>query len=304
MLTSARCESACGKLPRNVLLRGRTPRQKADVVAQCEQPFEQDLGLIVAALHRIVLGEPEAADQESALARRKAVLGLPRVVAHDEAVAHQLALDRRNRAAHARVVGGRKPKSGITSALASSSVEPNACTKAPDRGRSRRADLGVDARPATPSSRSTRPSSPNPSTALMARSTATHAMTFECVKCCASSPHLPDALVGLRPNAARDARAGPSAGSSRPRCCRACIAGEMERVHHLAEDVELELVECGVADPNRLRAAETLQPGHLPLVRGGARRRCRRAAGSGTACRRRRARATRARPAPRRETRP
>ena len=45
-------------------------------------------------------------------------------VAHHEAVAQQLALDRRDGAPDARIVAGRKPTQGISSRLASSSSPP------------------------------------------------------------------------------------------------------------------------------------------------------------------------------------
>ena len=53
----------------------------------------------------MIVGEPEAAGEERALARRQPVARPRRVVAQHEAVLDQLALDRRDRADDARIVG-------------------------------------------------------------------------------------------------------------------------------------------------------------------------------------------------------
>src|SRR5258705_1407168 len=54
------------------------------------------------------MNEPEAAGQERPLARRESVLGFLGVVAHHQSPHEQVPLDRIDRAAYARVIGGQK----------------------------------------------------------------------------------------------------------------------------------------------------------------------------------------------------
>ena len=74
VLTNAMWLRACGKFPS-----WRAPagivflRQQADVVAQREQPLEQRLRLLARPCSDEAVGQPEAAGQERALARRQAV---------------------------------------------------------------------------------------------------------------------------------------------------------------------------------------------------------------------------------------
>ena len=114
--------------------------------------------------------------------------------------------------------------------------------------------------------RSTGPSRPNSSWKRTARSKATQAITFECVKC----------------------RAGPRTSQMPASSCRqpvlepleelpdqrpgvvvrrhALRARLVERVQHLAVDVELELLGGGVADPHGPRPGEAREPVELALV--------------------------------------
>ncbi len=87
-----------------------------------------------------------------------------------------------------------------------------------------------------------------------------------------AAAHLPDALVTLRPTIGDDAhqrllqRPGAAAGAE-TRCPRL-----VERVHHLAVHVELELVDGLVADPDRVAGDGSQQPSppvtRLVLVAG------------------------------------
>ena len=159
--------------------------EQAEVAAQGEQAFEQRLRLVHPALQCEVVREPERAGKERAFARRQAVDAADILVvgvAVDEAVAHELTLDRGDRAHHARVVGGRKPTSGIVSRLASSRFEPYDCVN----------EFSSTSNPFSSTSRwisarvsrhvSAGPARPNRSTAWTPRSNATQAITFECVK--------------------------------------------------------------------------------------------------------------------------
>jgi hypothetical protein len=57
-------------------------------------------------LQHVIVRQPERAGQKGALARRQTIDAFMRLVAADEAIVHQLALDAGDRADHARVVGG------------------------------------------------------------------------------------------------------------------------------------------------------------------------------------------------------
>src|SRR6476620_6018692 len=82
-------------------------RQQAEVVRKAGEPLEERQRLLVPSQQLVTVGEPERAGEEHALPRRQAVdTGLLRPVAEHEAVLQQLALDRFDRAADARV-GGR-----------------------------------------------------------------------------------------------------------------------------------------------------------------------------------------------------
>ena len=82
--------------------------------------------------------------------------------------------------------------------------------------------------------------------------------------------HLPDPLVGLLPGALEEVHDRPL---QRPgvvvgrQAVGACL---VQRVHHLAVHVELELLVRGVADANRRRACVPGQP--LELLARGTRR--------------------------------
>ena len=84
-------------------------REQAQVAAQVEEPLEEGLCLVEPSLQSEVVGEPECARQEGALARREAVDDAPLFVVRipvDEAVVDEVALDCRHRPDHARIVGG------------------------------------------------------------------------------------------------------------------------------------------------------------------------------------------------------
>ena len=121
--------NACGKFPSwRPVLRVVLLREETDVVPQREQPLEQLLRLLAAPLEREHLDEPERAGEEDAFARRQPVdvPVLLRPVSEHESVVRELAPDRLHGGHDPRVVdAARNPTSGIMSALASSSSEPN-----------------------------------------------------------------------------------------------------------------------------------------------------------------------------------
>ena len=103
--------------------------KEADVIAQPQETLEAAAGVVLSAQERQVVGEPERAREEGALAGRQAVDAGRGRVARDEAIADQLALDGRDGPLMRRSLGGRKPTSAIMRRLASSSLPPYDCTK-------------------------------------------------------------------------------------------------------------------------------------------------------------------------------
>ena len=210
VFTSDTWVNACGKLP----------SMRPDAGSYCSESRPTSLArpasrsnsaarLVGAPEQTEVVGQPERAGEERALARRQPV----------DAVASSRSGARTRRASAPAAtastvpttrgsVAGRNPTSGI---ISSARVE---ILRAVVLGE--RVALGVEALLAAPRGgsrrgsarhRSTGPSRPNSSTAFTARSNATHAITFECMKSLPRPAHLPDALVGLLPRRTRGTRA-------------------------------------------------------------------------------------------------
>ena len=87
-----------------------------------------------------------------------------------------------------------------------------------------------------------------------------------------TAAHFPEALVGLLPDSVEMAEQRALEGPVLLAQVEAAAARLVQRVHHLAEHVELQLAVRGVADPHRLRRLVAGQPGDLgfgepPLAR-------------------------------------
>ena len=158
---------------------------------------------------RQVVREPERAGEEHAFARWEAIGAFLRVVAGRRAVDEQFALgSRRTVPATTRESdGGRNPTRGIIKVLASSAGESYDCVKVlRSASKPRYAHFLAAPRRKHVRQRSTGPSNPNCSTAFTARSSATQAITLECVKLrrpprhsqMPSSEFLPFLLRGIR----------------------------------------------------------------------------------------------------------
>ena len=128
--------------------RGRTPRRAGRRrCARSRSRSNSCTRLVVSPEQRVAVGEPERARQERALAGRQAVdAALLAAVAEDEAVVRGArARSPRPCRAMRGSVAGRKPTSGISSRLASSSFESYDCVKEPSFVvEAAVADLGVD----------------------------------------------------------------------------------------------------------------------------------------------------------------
>jgi hypothetical protein len=79
-------------------------REQANIVAQREQALEQGACFDLAVLQPVIVGKPKAARKKNTFSRRQAVNFRSRSIAQHKAVYHELPLDRRDGAAHARIV--------------------------------------------------------------------------------------------------------------------------------------------------------------------------------------------------------
>src|SRR5690348_8937952 len=78
--------------------------QKPDIVPEREQPLEEPAGVVTPAHEHVVVSEPEAAGEERSLARGQAIIGGGTIVAEHQAVDDEPLLDLFDGAAHARIV--------------------------------------------------------------------------------------------------------------------------------------------------------------------------------------------------------
>ena len=264
------CVNACGKLPSSRFGAGSySSASRPTSLRSASSRSNSASRLVRAARQRVVVGEPERAGEEHALAGRQPVdVSSSRAIAEDESVLQRSSLDRLARCRRTRgSSAGRKPTSGIISRLASSSLRAVVLgERARARRRSPRAQTSAWISSRTARQRSTGPSSPNCSTPCIAaveRDPGHHLRVGEVP---ARAAHLPDALVGLVP-APSTSSSSSTCWSAQPRIVRrdAVRARLVQRVDDLAVDVELELLGGGVADAHRPRALVAGQPVDLPL---------------------------------------
>src|ERR1051326_727971 len=174
--------------------------EQAHVVGPRDEPLEHALGLLDASGERIGVDQPEAARQECTLARRQPVLGRAGVVAQHQTIDQELALDRRDRAAHARVLRGQETERGnqqqarieIAGAVAlHETAEVLVETVAADV----RVNLGAQGAPAID-----RAFEPKAFRALDRAIECDPGHDLRIGELLAARAHLPDALVGLAPD--------------------------------------------------------------------------------------------------------
>ena len=101
--------NACGKFPSSRPAFGSYSSEiRPRSFVEPEQPLEQRVRVVVAAEQLETVDEPERAREEHAFAGRQSVDAVVSAVAEYETVLDQLALDRLDGAAHARVRSGQK----------------------------------------------------------------------------------------------------------------------------------------------------------------------------------------------------
>ena len=194
--------------------------EQAEVVAEREQPLEERLRLGEAALEHHHLDEPERARQERPLAGREPVdagVLLVGAVPLDEPVAHEVPLDRRDRARDARVVDGEEADEGHQQ---QARVEPRRAVELGERAEllveSLPADLVVDlvAELAPALDRPVAPVLLDAPHGAVERDPRHHLRVREVT---ARAAHLPDPLVGLAPAVLEPLEQLPRAAPMRPR---------------------------------------------------------------------------------------
>ena len=160
---------------------------QAEVVAQAEEPREERARLVGAADQREVRGVPERARQEDALARRQPVdldVLLVGLVARDQPVPAR-ACGRSPRPCRSPAgrpaAGSRRAGSAGRSRPVASTRTTGRTRRARRRSRSGTTSAWISSR--TARQRSTGPGRSHVSHVRTARSNATQAITFECVKC-------------------------------------------------------------------------------------------------------------------------
>ena len=222
--------------------------QQPDIVAQRQQPLEQLARLVAAADQREVVGQPERARRNAPSPggspstpsrRRSCSAARSRRSSSSRSIASTVP---RTRGSSARQEADQRDHQQARVELARAVVlGERAC--APRRSPASQTSAWISSRSAR--QRSTGPSRPNSSTALTARSNATHAITFECVKCRRGAAHLPDALVraASQPLSRKlEQRALQRPGAASSRSGAAAAGAWCSASMHLAVDVELELL--------------------------------------------------------------
>ena len=252
-----------------VILLGEEP----EVVADRQEALEQRFRVGEATHHRVVVDEPEAADQECGLVAGQAVdAGVGRV-AVDEAVAGQPALDRGDRRQHARIVGRqeahvRDQQHARVERVGAVRLRERADALVVPARQQVGADVLAQRAPARQSLYECRRRVlPEPLDVLDAaiHRHPRHQLGVDEVQV-ALAADLPDALVGLLPDPLDEVDDHRQLIPRNRRVARdAARARLVERVERLAVDIELELVVRPVADANRRGLFVARQPRQLDL---------------------------------------
>src|SRR5690242_6083667 len=82
----------------------------------------------------------------------------------------------------------------------------------------------------------------------------------------ALAAHLPDAVIGFAPDGLEMIEQCTLKFPGGGEILQASSTRLMQRVHHLAVDIELKLVRSGIADAHRLRTFVAAEPGDLALA--------------------------------------
>jgi hypothetical protein len=236
--------------------------QQADVVAQREQPLVQCHGLVAASAQRQIVGKPERAWQEEPFAGRQSIDVPGRAIAQHEAVDGELALDRFDRRAHARILvrqeaDERHEQQARVERRRSVALHEHAARVID----ALRAHLGMDARAhvAPVLDRAIQAVALHRLDRAIDRHPRHHPGVGERLRIAA---HLPDAAVRLLPVVREEIDERPLHVPRIGVRVEPRLARDLQRVHQLAVNVQLRLHGSGVADANGRRPLVARKPRH------------------------------------------
>ena len=254
VLISATCENACGKLPRWRFARGSYSSLNSPTsLARPTRRLNSRSASSTAAEQQVGVGEPEAAGEERAFARRQSVARFQRVVAQHQPVDDEIALDRLDGRAIARIVRlqeadrREQQQAGVEIAAAVGAHEAVA-RLAPAMRRHVVADRVAHGAPA-----------------FHVAGQAEHLGAFDGAverdphhrlrvgEVLRRGAHLPDAVIRLAPDRLQMIEQRDLHVPAGFACRQSAAAALMQRVHHLAEHVELQLAVRRIADAHRGR---------------------------------------------------
>ena len=250
VLTRPMCEKACGKLPTSRPATGSyssDSRPTSLRIASSRSKTRRASAL--AALERVVVGQPEGAGQERPLARRQAVHPGLGDVARDEPVGHQLPLDRRDGPEHPGVVRRQEADQGHHQQAGVELLRAVRLDEGPDLGvEPLAADLLVDLVADRPPAidRAVEPVLLDRLDRPVERHPGHHLGVGEVPP---RPADLPDPLVGLTPDRLEQPEQRPLHAPAVVQ--EPGLPAQVEHAQDLAVDVELVLVPGAVADPDR-----------------------------------------------------
>src|SRR5438105_4707084 len=222
--------------------------EQADIVAQAQQAIEQASCLREPLLQDIGVDQPEAAGQEGPLAGRQTVLHLRGVVAHHKSLPQEPLLDGGDGAADACIISREESDAGQQQQARVELLRPVGLHETSELlvepvG----ANLGTNLR-----------SNIAPSVDRPVKRELLSALdcTVECDPChhlrigevLSVAANLPDAFIRFAPYVLEMRKEFPLHGPAGFACNKPVASRLMERIHHFAEYVELQLLMGGVTD--------------------------------------------------------
>src|ERR1700688_3800103 len=238
--------------------------EQAEVVTQRKQPVEKRARIRKPLLQDIGIDQPEAAGEKPPLPRRQAVIGVD-LVAADETIDQEALLDRLQRAEHTRFIRRQESDRGQEQQAGVELLRSVGLHKASKfQIEAPPAHLVVDFRRHRP------PALYRPFQSKFFRTLdrpveGYPSHHFRISEMPRRASYFPDALIRLGPDPLDVLEQRQLHGPARFAGGPSEVSRLMQRIHALAEYVELQLFERGVADAHRDRAFVARQPRHLPF---------------------------------------
>ena len=247
-------------------------RQQADIIAKPEEAKEQLPGILQPAHQGIIVGEPEAAGEEGALPLGQPVQAAVGLIAQDQPIDQEPALDRRHRLDETRIFGGQEADDGQQQQAGIEAPRAIGLDEMPaPRVQGVTTDLAVDT-VAQPSPMPARRRIDIEANRRRGRK-ATQGRTLEWVKCCGLPRTSQMPLSGRCQIRARcSSQEGEDIDAARPGA-EPALARQRHGIGDLAIDIELKLAGRRIADAHRSRCRQSPAARAPAIRRGGARRR-------------------------------